>query len=101
MGPSLQSLENLRTLSIVIRPDPIIPATADGQARSGEQHREATTRRLAEKLIHNNALDRLGRIELRWHGWRVEERQLIGIPRTQLLRLPPKWLFADSQREGL
>ena len=62
----------------------------------GEQYRESVTKRLAETLIQENDLVRLRRIELRWHGWTIEDRQLVPLPRTQLVRLPHQWLFAES-----
>ncbi|KAI0743517.1 hypothetical protein C8Q80DRAFT_1121985 [Daedaleopsis nitida] len=97
MGMYLRSLRNLRSLSLVFRPDPIMSVNADvGPPSNGEEHRETVTKRLAEKLIRENGMDRLRRIEVRWHGWWIEDEQLVPLPRTQLLRLPHLWLFAES-----
>lgn len=82
----------------MLRPDPIIPANADGvgASESGEKYREKVTELLAEKLIRDYGLTRLERIELRWHGWMVENGQLAALPRGQLLRLPHQWLFESA-----
>ncbi len=96
MGASLRSLQNLRSLSLVIRPDPIIIATPNQPSASGDQYREVVTKQLAEKLVTDNALNWLERVELRWHGWTIRGRELEPFPRTELLRLPHRWRFADS-----
>ncbi|RDX55032.1 hypothetical protein OH76DRAFT_1397375 [Lentinus brumalis] len=96
MGASLRSLQNLRSLSLVIRPDPIIIATPNQPSASGDQYREVVTKQLAEKLVTENALNWLERVELRWHGWTIRGRELEPFPRTELLRLPHRWRFADS-----
>ncbi|RPD74217.1 hypothetical protein L226DRAFT_553351 [Lentinus tigrinus ALCF2SS1-7] len=96
MGASLRSLQNLRSLSLVIRPDPIITTTPTDPSASGDQYREVVTKQLAEKLITENTLSSLDRIELRWHGWTIRGGHLEPFPRTELLRLPHRWWFADS-----
>ncbi|KAH9892502.1 hypothetical protein C8Q73DRAFT_59840 [Cubamyces lactineus] len=93
MGPALRGLSQLSVLCIVIRPDPIMTTVNSAILGSGESQRELQTRRLAERLITDHHLDLLTRIELRWHGWKVEDGQLVALPRSQLLRLPQSWIY--------
>ena len=101
MGAFLRSLQNLRSLSLVIRPDPIITAPPNDPSASGDQYRETVTKQLAEKLIIEHSLDWLDRIELRWHGWTIRGGHMEPFPRTELLRLPHRWRFADSDGEWM
>lgn len=83
-------------MSIVTRPDPpIVAAAVDGQ-QGGELFREAVTRQLAERLLAGSSLPSLEVIELRWHGWRIQDAQMVGVPRVQLMRGPHRWLFEPS-----
>lgn len=92
----MQCLQNLRRLSIVTRPDPAIAAaTNDGQT-GGDSYRETVTRQLAERLLTDSGLSSLERIELRWHGWRIRDGQMVTVPRTELMRGPHRWLFEAS-----
>ncbi|KAI0663586.1 hypothetical protein C8Q70DRAFT_1042305 [Cubamyces menziesii] len=93
MGPALRGLFHLRVLSIVIRPDPIMTTINSAILGSGDSQRESQTRRLAERLIADHQLDLLTRLELRWHGWKVEDGQLVALPRSELLRLPQSWIY--------
>ncbi|KAI0645614.1 hypothetical protein C8Q79DRAFT_703727 [Trametes meyenii] len=93
MGPSLQTLPNLSILSLVFRPDPIMPASLSAEPGAGDQQRETIGRGLAERLISENGLSRLTRIELRWHGWSIEEGVLTALPQTELLRPPHRWMY--------
>ncbi|PIL36111.1 hypothetical protein GSI_01771 [Ganoderma sinense ZZ0214-1] len=96
LGPHLQPLQSLRTLSIVTRPDPpIVAAAVDGQ-QGGELFRKAVTRQLAERLLAGSSLPSLEAIELRWHGWRVQGAQMVEVPGMQLMRGPHRWLFETS-----
>ncbi|KAI0819994.1 hypothetical protein BC628DRAFT_1331522 [Trametes gibbosa] len=92
MGPYLCTIPNLSILGLVIRPDPLMPTSGSTQPGSGEQQRELMTRRLAERLIADHGLSRLSRIELRWHGWRVQDGQLTAVARPEFLRMPQNWL---------
>ena len=93
MGRSLQMLPNLRTLSLVVRPEPIIPVPPNADVGPGEQHREAMTKGIAERLVRDHGLVGLKRVELRWHGWEIRDGgDWISLPRTQLMRLPHAWL---------
>ncbi|KAI8993097.1 hypothetical protein BD414DRAFT_412665 [Trametes punicea] len=93
MGPSLQTLPSLNTLSLVIRPDPIMSTPISVELGSGDSQRELRTRMLAERLIADHHLSQLRRIELRWHGWKVSNGALVALPRTDLLRLPQSWIY--------
>ncbi|KAI0329734.1 hypothetical protein GY45DRAFT_1324718, partial [Cubamyces sp. BRFM 1775] len=101
MGPSLHRLSHLSVLCIVIRPDPIMTTMNSAILGSGDSQRELQTRRLAERLIADHHLDLLTRVELRWHGWKVEDGQLVALPRSELLRLPQSWIYEQyGQRSG-
>ncbi|KAH9929507.1 uncharacterized protein BXZ73DRAFT_47962 [Epithele typhae] len=89
MGPSLRRLTQLQALGLVVRPDPIIPLQAGVTA--GDQLREAVTKTLAERLLAENGLDQLVRMELRWHGWVIRGGTWISLARTQMLRMPWIW----------
>ncbi|KAI0374118.1 hypothetical protein BV20DRAFT_962092 [Pilatotrama ljubarskyi] len=93
MGPLLRTFPDLSIVSLVIRPDPIMPSIASGEVGSGEEQRERMTRRLAERLIADNSLTRLTRIELRWHGWTVHGGALSALSRSEFLRLPQNWTY--------
>ncbi|KAI0675228.1 hypothetical protein C8Q78DRAFT_965193 [Trametes maxima] len=93
MGPSLQGLSNLSILSLVIRPDPIMPTSLSAEPGSGDRQRETMARGVAERLITENGLSRLTRIELRWHGWSIEDGVLTALPQTELLRPPHRWTY--------
>ena len=93
MGSSLRALPDLRSLSLAIRPDPLIPASNNAEAEPGDPYRELLTKGLAERLVGEHGLVWLRRIELRWHGWIIRDGEWISLPRTQLLRLPHAWLF--------
>ena len=95
MGPSLRRLAELRDLSIVTRPDPVMPVPQDAEVAPGDQYRELVTKTLAERIVKENGLTGLRRIELRWHGWAIRDAEWISLPRTQLLRLPQAWLSED------
>ncbi|KAI0355556.1 hypothetical protein OH77DRAFT_1402678 [Trametes cingulata] len=93
IGPFLRTFPDLSIVSLVIRPDPIMPSSGSGEHGSGEQQRELMTRRLAERLIADNGLVRLTRIELRWHGWTVQDGELSAVSRIEFLRLPQNWAY--------
>ncbi|KAI1794057.1 hypothetical protein LXA43DRAFT_1179653 [Ganoderma leucocontextum] len=96
LGSHLQPLQSLQRLSIVTRPDPpIVAAAVDGQL-GGELYREAVTRQLAERFLADSSLPSLEAIELRWHGWLIQDAQMVGVPRVQLMRGPHRWLFEAS-----
>ncbi|TBU56840.1 hypothetical protein BD310DRAFT_1040233 [Dichomitus squalens] len=92
VGQRLQCLQNLRRLSIVTRPDPPIAVTASDRL-TGDSRREMMTRQLAERLLTDSELSSLERIELRWHGWKIQDGKMVAVPRTQLMRGPHRWLF--------
>ncbi|KAI9060272.1 hypothetical protein FKP32DRAFT_1679216 [Trametes sanguinea] len=99
MGPVLQTLPSLGILSLVIRPDPMMPLLDSNGSGSGESQRELRTRTLAERLIADNGLSQLTRIELRWHGWEIRSGQLEAVPRPSLLRLPQSWIYEQCRGE--
>ncbi|OSD06792.1 hypothetical protein PYCCODRAFT_1442338 [Trametes coccinea BRFM310] len=99
MGPALQTLSSLSILSLVIRPDPMMPVANSNEFGSGESQRELRTRSLAERLIADNGLSRLTRVELRWHGWEIRSGQLEAVPRSSLLRLPQSWIYEQCSGE--
>ncbi|KAH9858805.1 hypothetical protein C2E23DRAFT_716837 [Lenzites betulinus] len=95
MGPYLRALPDLNTLGLVIRPDPLMSVSGSIEHGSGEEQRELMTRRLAERLIADHGLSRLSRIDLRWHGWRVWNGQLIAVNPPEFLRTPQSWLYTQ------
>lgn len=100
MGLHLRKLGNLSILGLTTSPDPIMHISDSAQLGSGKQQRELMTRSLAERLIADHGLSRLTRIDLRWHGWRVKDGQLLAVDELELLRLPANWFYKQGGAES-
>lgn len=100
MGLSLRKLGNLSILGLTTSPDPIMHVSDSAELGSGKQRRELMTRSLAERLIADHGLSQLTRIDLRWHGWRVENGQLHTVDESELLRQPANWVYKQLSVES-
>ncbi|KAI0930446.1 hypothetical protein AcV5_007155 [Taiwanofungus camphoratus] len=72
MGPLIARLSSLKAFSLVTSPDPILSIAHEGRRHQLDSDRyEEETMKTARRFLNKHGLC-LQRLELRWHGWKID-----------------------------